>query len=64
MIKVDLGDVVTTKKSHPCGSKDWTVTRVGVDYKLTCKGCGRIVLVTVDDLKKMVVAVNGEKVGR
>lgn len=34
-----IGDVVRTKKQHPCGSKLWEITRVGVDFKLKCQGC-------------------------
>ncbi len=25
----NIGDIVKTKKQHPCGSKEWEVTRVG-----------------------------------
>lgn len=38
-----IGDIVKTKKEHPCGSKLWEIIRVGVDFKLKCKGCGHIV---------------------
>ena len=31
-----VGDIVETKKQHPCGSKTWEITRVGVDFKLKC----------------------------
>lgn len=34
-----IGDIVRTKKQHPCGSKVWEITRVGVDFKLKCQGC-------------------------
>ena len=36
----NVGDIVRTKKQHPCGSKKWELTRVGVDFKLKCLGCG------------------------
>lgn len=39
-----LGDVVSTRKSHPCGSAEWTVIRTGADIKIRCNGCGRIVM--------------------
>ncbi len=39
-----LGDVITTRKSHPCGSSEWTVIRTGADIKIRCNGCGRIVM--------------------
>lgn len=28
----EVGDVVTLKKPHPCGSKEWEILRVGQDF--------------------------------
>ena len=39
-----IGDIVRTKKKHPCGSKLWEITRVGVDFKFKCQGCGHVVV--------------------
>ncbi len=39
-----LGDVVQTRKAHPCGSDTWVVIRTGADIKMKCQGCGRIVM--------------------
>ncbi len=38
---IRVGDVLTMKKSHPCGSRDWEVLRIGADFRLRCCGCGR-----------------------
>ncbi len=38
-MEYQVGDIVETKKQHPCGSKIWKITRVGADFKLECKGC-------------------------
>ena len=38
--KIDVGDILTMKKQHPCGSKTWKILRVGMDIKLRCDGCG------------------------
>lgn len=38
-MEYNVGDIVRTKKVHPCGSKLWELTRVGVDFKLKCLGC-------------------------
>ena len=38
------GDVVRTRKAHPCGSDEWTVVRTGADIKIRCNRCGRIVM--------------------
>lgn len=42
--EIRLGDVVQTRKQHPCGSSEWTVIRTGADIKIRCAGCGRIVM--------------------
>lgn len=40
----ECGDVVQTRKFHPCGSNQWTIIRTGADVKIKCLGCGRIVM--------------------
>ena len=39
-----VGDVIRTRKSHPCGGDEWTVTRTGADIKMRCNRCGRVVM--------------------
>ena len=39
-MELKLGDRVEMKKPHPCGSRTWTIHRVGMDIKLRCEGCG------------------------
>lgn len=43
-MEIKVGDVVEMKKNHPCGAKTMKVLRVGLDYKLECTGCGRVVM--------------------
>ena len=40
----EVGDVVKLKKKHPCGSYEWEILRVGADFRLECRGCGRQVM--------------------
>ena len=42
--QINLGDVVLTRKPHPCGGNEWTVTRTGADIKIRCNTCGRVVM--------------------
>ncbi len=44
MEDLQLGDLVQMKKTHPCGSDQWHIIRVGADIKIKCIGCGRIVM--------------------
>lgn len=41
---IRLGDVIRTRKPHPCGTDTWVVIRTGADIKIKCQGCGRIVM--------------------
>ena len=49
-----IGDIVRTKKVHPCGSKLWEITRIGVDFKLKCLGCGHVIMVERPKALKMI----------
>lgn len=53
----NLGDIVETKKEHPCGSKQWEVIRVGADFKIRCLGCSRIVMLPRPKFEKSVKKV-------
>ena len=50
--EIRLGDVVLTRKQHPCGSSEWTVIRTGADIKIRCSGCSRIVMMDRADFMK------------
>lgn len=51
---LSLEDIIEMKKPHACGSKTWTITRLGVDLKLKCTGCGHeIMMDRLEVLKKM-----------
>ena len=56
-MNVQLGDIVIMKKPHPCGSKEFEITRIGVDYKLKCLGCGREVMIPRIKADKSIKAI-------
>ena len=41
---IKVGDIVTLKKQHPCGSFRWRVLRIGADFKIKCMGCGHEIM--------------------
>jgi hypothetical protein len=51
-LEIYLQDVVRLRKSHPCGSFEWTVVRLGADIGLRCRGCNRKVLLPRRELEK------------
>lgn len=66
--EVGIGDEVRLRKMHPCGSRDWRVTRTGADIGLECAGCKRRVLLAREDFERrcirhtpVAVAIEGAK---
>ena len=53
-MEFNLGDIVETRKQHPCGSRQWEIIRVGADIKIKCLGCGRIVMLPRPKFEKSV----------
>ena len=51
-IRVD--DILEMKKPHPCGSRRFTVLRVGMDFRLKCDGCGHEVMQPRRKVEKMI----------
>ncbi len=57
MQKYSVGDVVKTRKTHPCGGDLWEVMRTGVDFRIKCLKCGRVLLLPRPKFNKSVKAV-------
>ena len=51
---MEFGEIIETKKPHPCGGKRWEIVRVGADYKIKCLTCDRIVMLAPDELNKCI----------
>lgn len=51
---IHVGDVLELKKAHPCGSRQWAVLRVGMDFKLRCTGCGHELMIPRAKAEKSV----------
>lgn len=60
-MNINVGDIVTLKKSHPCGSYDWEVLRTGIDFRIKCQGCGHMVMLPRIKLEKNVKKINESK---
>ena len=57
-MEYNIGDIVRTKKVHPCGSKLWKITRVGVDFKLKCLGCAHVIVLSREKALKIITKIN------
>lgn len=51
---VKVGDILFVKKQHPCGSKQFTVLRVGMDFKIRCLGCGHEIMLPRAKIEKNI----------
>jgi hypothetical protein len=54
VMEIRLGDVVRLRKSHPCGSYEWRVVRLGADIGIKCCRCGHRVLLPRQKFEKSV----------
>ena len=53
----NLGDLVTLRKVHPCGSYQWEVYRLGADIGIRCTVCGHRLFMERRSLEKRVKKV-------
>ncbi|HLW48113.1 MAG TPA: DUF951 domain-containing protein [bacterium] len=54
VVKLLLGDVVRTRKAHPCGGDQWEIVRLGADIGLRCLRCDRKVLMPRSKLERRI----------
>lgn len=59
---IRVGDSLQMKKSHPCGTAEFDVLRVGMDFKLRCKGCGHEFMVPRSKIEKRIKSVIREEI--
>ncbi|MCI9449960.1 MAG: DUF951 domain-containing protein [Clostridiales bacterium] len=52
--RISIGDKLELKKKHPCGSKIFSVMRVGSDIRIVCDGCGRDMMWEREKLEKAI----------
>ena len=53
-LNLNIGDVVELKKQHACGNKEFEITRVGMDIKIKCMKCERVIMLDRPTLEKRV----------
>ena len=61
-MEYNLNDIVIMKKVHPCGSNEFEIVRLGVDIKIKCIKCGRVIMIPrIEFNKKIKKVVRDEK---
>jgi len=63
-LKLEVGDQITTKKPHPCGSHSFKIMRVGVDFVIKCDQCGKEIWIPRVKIEKRIKDIyrNGVKI--
>ncbi|MBF7081389.1 DUF951 domain-containing protein [Desulfallas sp. Bu1-1] len=61
MVKYNIGDIVKMRKPHPCGGDEWEVMRTGVDFRIKCTTCGRVLLLPRPKFEKSVKKIVASK---
>jgi hypothetical protein len=51
---IKVNDKVEMKKPHPCGNKIFTVTRIGMDFKIRCDKCSHEVMIPRNKAEKNI----------
>nr|WP_297278674.1 DUF951 domain-containing protein [uncultured Butyricicoccus sp.] len=54
---IQVGDKLMMKKEHPCGSREWLVLRVGMDFRMRCLGCGHEIMVPRSKIEKNIKSI-------
>jgi hypothetical protein len=57
-MRLNIGDVLTLKKQHPCGSNEWEVLRIGQDLRIKCRGCGHQLMIARRAVEKNIKKIN------
>ena len=62
-MEINVGEIIKLKKQHPCGSKEWEVLRVGMDFRLKCMGCDHQIMIARKQVEKNIRGIlsNGKR---
>ena len=56
-MQLAVGDIVATKKPHPCGGNEWEILRIGMDFRLRCTTCNHEIWIPRVKLEKSIKVV-------
>jgi len=62
-VNINIGDKLQMKKKHPCGNDIFTVTRIGMDFKLVCDKCSHEIMIPrtkAEKALKKLIKADGE----
>lgn len=56
-MRLNVGDIVRLRKSHPCGNADFKIMRTGMDFRIECLKCGHQTWITRIKLERNIKTV-------
>ena len=51
-MEFQVGQIIKMKKPHPCGGNEWEILRTGMDFRLKCKNCDHMIMVSRKNVEK------------
>ncbi|RKD22273.1 DUF951 domain-containing protein [Caminicella sporogenes] len=52
-----VGDIIETRKQHPCGGNRFEIMRTGIDFRIRCFKCNKQIWITRKNLEKRIKKV-------
>ena len=56
-MEIEVNDIVRLRKKHPCGNDEWQIVKLGIDIRIKCLKCQRLVLLERRTLERRIKAV-------
>lgn len=57
-----VGDVIQTRKQHPCGNNRFEIVRTGIDFRIKCLKCSKQIWIPRVKLEKRIRKVEKDEV--
>jgi hypothetical protein len=56
-MEIEVNDIVRLRKKHPCGGDEWQVVKLGIDVRIKCLKCQKLVLLERGVLERRMKAL-------
>lgn len=60
-IDLKLGDVIETRKQHPCGNNRFEIVRTGMDFRIKCLKCNKQIWISRAKLEKRIKKIERDE---
>lgn len=51
---LNVGDIIQTRKQHPCGNNRFEIMRTGMDFRIKCLECSKQIWISRPKLEKRI----------